>query len=309
MDYINFAHSLDEFQLIPIKRKKLNSAGIGHPGNPNPMGFRKKKNNAKIWIFFIVLLGIYFLAPIRTNILILGTDYLPHRESLSRTDTNLLMTINPLKPYIGMLSIPRDLWVTIPGIGENRINTAFFFAEAELPGTGPVASVEAIQINFGLSIKYYFVIQMEGVVKIIDALGGVEIELPTNMGGLPKGFHSLDGIQALAFVRERYSSDDFSRMNQGQILIIALLKKLISTSGWIRVPLVLVETLRATETNIPWWLVPRLGLAFLRIGPAGIDGRTINRDMVTPFTSSEGAQVLAPKWDVINPVLLEMFGE
>jgi LCP family protein required for cell wall assembly len=303
---------LDEFQPIPIRKRNIiqdNIGDHGYPGRNHPLRTGKRKNNAKRLIFIVILVGIYFLAPLRSNILILGTDYLPHRESLSRTDANILLTVNPLKPYVGMLSIPRDLWVFIPGYGENRINTAYFFAEAGKPGSGPSASLETIQVNFGLSIKYYLVIKMEGVVKIIDAMGGVAVDLPTNMGGLKTGLQHLDGTQALAFARERYTADDFSRMKQGQILIIAIIKKMLSPAGWIRTPLVLVETLRAVETNIPWWLVPRIGFALLRSGASGMDTRTIDREMVTPFVTIAGAQVLAPKWDMINPVLMEMFGQ
>jgi hypothetical protein len=65
---------------------------------------------------------------------------------------------------------------------------------------------------------------------------------------------------------------------------------------------------RAVDTNIPVWLWPRLGLALLRAGPDGIDGRTITREMVTN-TFVGDANVLLPNWDLINPVLLEMFGQ
>jgi LCP family protein required for cell wall assembly len=228
---------------------------------------------------------------------------------LSRTDTNILMTINPLKPYIGMLSIPRDLWVTIPGIGENRINAAFFFAEAEKTGAGPSASVATVRENFGVTINYYAVLKMEGIIKAIDAFGGVTINLADPLGGLPAGENILNGTQALAFARERYSSDDFSRMKQGQILIKAFVSKALSLPGWFRLPLVLFEALRSIDTNVPIWLFPRFGMAFLRSGSNGIDNRVITREMVNPFTTSAGAQVLAPNWQAINPVLMQMFGE
>jgi len=300
---------MNEFQSIPVREKSIGLNSNGGPGNLPLSPQKIHKGHPKVWISLLIIVAIYFLAPLRTNILILGTDYLPHRNTLSRTDTNILVTIIPLKPYVGMLSIPRDLWVTIPNVGENRINTAYFFAEATQTGTGPAASIETIRNNFGITIKYYLVIKMEGVVKIIEALGGVEVDLPAAMGGLPIGTNILDGTQALAFMRERYSSDDFSRMDQGQILIKALIKKILSPSGWIRLPLVAFETLRAIDTNIPWWLVPRLVFAILRSGTKGIDNRIISREMVNPFLTSDGAQVLAPNWKAINPVLLEIFGE
>ena len=270
---------------------------------------RKKNAHLRLSITILIFILAYFLAPLRTNLLILGTDYLPPRDILSRTDTNIVVTVIPLKPYVGILSIPRDLWVVIPGIGENRINTAYFYGEMDQKGSGPEKSIETIRSNFGLTLQYYLVIKMAGFINVIDALGGVVVNLTDPMGGLTAGKHHLDGKEALAFARERYSADDFSRMKQGQILLKALLMKLLSPGGWIRIPAVFVETNKIIDTNVPFWMLPRLGLALIRVGPDGIDNRVITREMVNPFTTSEGAQVLAPNWGKINPVLMEMFGE
>ncbi len=84
-----------------------------------------------------VLLLLYFLFPIRTTILILGIDAREPRSAMGRTDTNILLTIVPLRPTVAMVSIPRDLWVRLPGGEENRINTAHFFAESAQAGQGP----------------------------------------------------------------------------------------------------------------------------------------------------------------------------
>src|SRR5512143_2909425 len=101
-------------------------------------------------LLILIGLGAYFLAPLRTNVLIMGIDRPPEGTAISRTDTLILMTVAPLKPYVGMLSIPRDLWVKIPGVGENRINTAHFFAEAQQKGAGPAAAMQTIRQNFGV---------------------------------------------------------------------------------------------------------------------------------------------------------------
>ena len=296
-----------EFQPIPTD---LQTGEISKNRANNNYSFllkRKQNDHIKIWLLIIILFATYIFAPLRTNILLLGTDYLPPREPLSRTDTIILVTIIPLKPYIGMLSIPRDLWVDIPGFNENRINTAYYFAELAQKGSGPAKVIETIILNFGISLKYYLKINMEGVIGIFDALGGVEVDLPVSMGGLSAGLHSLNGTEALEFARERYSADDFSRMNQGQILIIAFITKLFSLRGWPRIPLVIYQISKSIDTNIPFWLMPRLGLAFLRSGTSGIDNRIITREMVNPYTTNEGAQVLSPNWDLINPVIFEMF--
>jgi anionic cell wall polymer biosynthesis LytR-Cps2A-Psr (LCP) family protein len=110
-------------------------------------------------------------------------------------------------------------------------------------------------------------------------------------------------------VRERYSADDFSRMQQGQILIMASFRKAIQPNNWARLPGAVIALFQVIETNIPVWQWPRLGFAFLRAILFGVDSRTITRDMVIPFQTSGGAQVLAPNWEAINPLLKEMFGE
>jgi polyisoprenyl-teichoic acid--peptidoglycan teichoic acid transferase len=253
--------------------------------------------------------GIYLLAPIRTNILLLGIDRAPDGTDLSRTDTNILVTIIPLQPYVGMLSIPRDLWVNVPGVGENRINTAHFFAENAAPGTGPQATIDTVQQNFGVDVSYYVRIRFDGLQEVVDALGGVDLELDSPTAGYPPGVHHLNGEQALAFVRDRSGTDDFFRMQHGQMFLTQMLKQLVSPASWPRLPGVILAINRSVDTNVPIWHWPRLGLALLRAGSGGIDNRIISRDLVTPFTTPAGAQVLRPEWDRINPVLFEMFGQ
>lgn len=256
-----------------------------------------------------ILLSIYFLAPLRTNVLLLGIDRAPVGSDAARTDTMVLTTILPAKPYVGMLSIPRDLWVAIPGEGENRINAAHFLAEAEKPGTGPEAAKNVVRVNFGVDVDYYVRLRFSGLERFVDALGGVQIVLPAPMSGYEAGSHVLDGTRALAFVRDRAGSDDFARMARGQLFLKAVLKTMARPLTWPRVPLAIPALLRSIDTDIPIWLWPRLGLALLRLGPDGIDARVITREMAHGFTTEAGAQVLAPDWSEINPILLEMFGQ
>jgi len=261
-----------------------------------------------MWLLLLALLLVYFFAPLRTNLLLLGTDDSPGRGSVGRTDTIILISVVPLKPYVGMLSIPRDLWVLVPGIGEQRINTAYFFAEANQPGSGPQAALETIHENFSVSVRYYAVIHMVGLVSAIDTLGGVDINLDSALGGLPPGAHHLDGDQALAFVRDRSAGDDFGRMLRTQVLLSATLREAFTPSAWRTLPQFISTALQTVDTNLPLWQYPRLLFVLLRTVIFGVDSRTITREMVIPFQTSQGAQVLAPNWDVINPVLVEMFG-
>lgn len=261
------------------------------------------------WILLpLILVLLYFFAPLRTNILLLGTDDSPERGSVGRTDTIILATVVPLRPYVGMLSIPRDLWVIVPGVGEQRINTAYFFAESNEAGSGAPAALQTIRDNFGVPVRYYAVIHMIGLTSIIDVLGGVDINLESPVGGYPAGTHHLRGEDALNFVRERSSSDDFSRMVRAQILLSAIVRKTINPSYWMSLPQFVSSLTQVIDTNIPMWQWPRLLFALLRAFIFGIDSQTITREMVVPFQTSQGAQVLAPNWDAIRPLLRRMFG-
>ena len=293
----------------PIDRRRRRQS------NQIPSWMRRRRRPAgcfpvvTLFISCFLILAFYLLAPIRTNVLLLGIDYAPGDSSVGRSDTIILTTFVPLKPYVGMLSIPRDLWVNVPGVGENRINTAHFFAEAQEVGSGPSAAMQTIRQNFGVNVGYYVRIRFNGVREVVNAMGGVDITLSEPAAGYPVGTHHLTGNKALAFARQRMGSDDFFRMEHGQLLIKAIFKQMLNPLKWPRLPGMTIALLRSVDTNIPVWQWPRLGLALLRLGPNGIDNRTITRDMVTPFVTSQGAEVLAPNWELINPVLMEMFSQ
>jgi LCP family protein required for cell wall assembly len=262
------------------------------------------------WIFLLSLLalGLYFFAPAQTTLLVLGVDGGQGRGDLGRSDTIILAGVNPLYPSVNLLSIPRDLWVEQPDGSQNRINTAFFFAEAEQPGSGARAAGQVVYKNFGVPVDYTVVLRMDGLVGIVDALGGVEIVLQAPNAGYPAGTHRLNGEQALAFARNRSGSDDFGRMQQGQILLRAVMREILKPASWPNLPAFYLAVREAAQFDIPVWQWPRLGLALLRAGPAGIETRAIEREMVTPFTTEAGAQVLAPNWGSILPLVRELFG-
>jgi LCP family protein required for cell wall assembly len=286
--------------------------------NPDWVGakMRRPRRPAGWWLSVAMVglilglsVGLYLLAPIRTNILLLGIDRRPGETNASRTDTMILTTVEPLQPYVGMLSIPRDLWVTLPDGSQNRINTAHFFAEAASPGSGPEAAKQVVAQNFGVTVDNYLRLNFAGLRDFVDTLGGVQIDLPQAMSGYSPGRHQLDGEQALAFVRDRAGSDDFARMGRGQLFLRAVLKEMASPATWPHLPVASLALLQSIDSDVPVWQWPRLVFALIRAGPDGIDGRVITRDMAHGFTTDAGAQVLAPDWPRINPVLKDMFNQ
>jgi polyisoprenyl-teichoic acid--peptidoglycan teichoic acid transferase len=259
-------------------------------------------------VFVLILLAAYLFIPARTNVILLGIDDRSPGAAVGRSDTMILVTFQPVRRYLGMLSIPRDLWVQVPGYGENRINTAHFFAEAQQSGSGPQAVKNAIGVNFNVAVQYFVRIRFDNFLAIIDAMGGVVIDLPEPISGYPAGSHSMNSEQALAFIRDRSGADDFSRMRKAQILLRSLAINTISPGNIQHWPEMARIGFSALETDIPVYLWPKLGFNLLVVGVDGIDSRIITREMVQPFVTNQGAQVLEPRWELIQPMILEMFG-
>ena len=91
----------------------------------------------------------------------------------------ILVTVDPNTKTAGMLSIPRDLWVSIPGYDEDRINKAYFLAQRDnYPGSGPALAMRTVQYNLGVPVHFYAQIDFEGFRQIVDTLGGIDIYVP-----------------------------------------------------------------------------------------------------------------------------------
>jgi len=262
-----------------------------------------------IGLILILVVSAYLFFPQRTNILLLGLDYTDSWNDVGRTDTIIMTTFDIPDGYIGLFSIPRDLWVLIPDDGENRINTAHFFAEINQPGSGPDATVSTIENNFGVDMDYFIRIKFQGFRDVVDAMGGLDIELDRPMAGYEAGNYHLTGRKALAFARNRTGSDDFFRMERGQLVLKSIYKQLLHPSKWLKIPGVVSAFSNSIDTNIPAWLWPRLGFTLLRTGIEGIDNRTLSRDLTTPYITENGANILLPRWELINPVLFDIFGQ
>ena len=270
----------------------------------------------------LLLVALLAFPPARTNVLILGTDRRPGEIAPSRTDTVLLVTGDPSKPYMGMLSIPRDLWVRLPDGGENRINAAYHFAELAQPGSGPSAAVSTVQNNFGLPIDGYVLIDFKGFVRLIDAAGGVEINVPeplvdydypTDDYGvttvtIEAGPQRMDGEVALAYARIRHGTNDLQRVNHQQQIVQALLAQLLDPAAIPRYPAVFKVLTRSVESDLALVQLLRLAPTIILVGPAGIHREVLQGEMVQPYTTAQGASVLLPLWEEIRPLLAEMFG-
>ncbi|MHB8088619.1 MAG: LCP family protein [Anaerolineaceae bacterium] len=294
-----------QFESEPITQISPAAVIVG-PANPHESN--TKKPGFWLIILCLILILIFFFTPARETILVLGIDCRPSDSPwLGRSDTMILTTIPPLSPQVSMLSIPRDLWLTIPNHYENRINTAHYFAELEAPGSGMQAAKDAFETNFGIKVNYAVRVKFTGFVDIVDAFGGVTINLPEAMSGLEAGPNHLDGKQALAFVRDRKASDDFFRQERGQLFIASAIKEVLNPLKWPRIPAVLAVAAANIDTDLPIWLWPRTAYALIFSSIKGFNAHTLDRSMVTPWVTDEGAQVLAPNWELMNPLIDGLF--
>jgi LCP family protein required for cell wall assembly len=183
-----------------------------------------------------------WIGATRVTVLIMGLDYRDWEDNQGppRSDTMILLTVDPISRTAGMLSIPRDLWVNIPGMGYNKINTAIRWGDLyKLPGAGPGLAMKTVENFLGVPINFYAVLDFHSFERFIDEIGGVEVDIPEEISVDPLGPHNtvylkpgvqlLDGPVALAYARNRYTAnDDTDRSARQQQVIFAIRDRILS---------------------------------------------------------------------------------
>jgi len=183
----------------------------------------------------------------RVTILVIGLDYgdwSVDRTGPSRSDTMMLLTIDPVSKTAGTLSVPRDMWVNIPGFGFNRINAAYFFGESyKLPGGGPELAMKTVENFLGIDIQYYAQVEFTTFEKMIDTIGGVCLTIPAKITvgrtyehqvDLQPGYQCLDGKSTLGYARARYTEGgDVDRAARQQQVIFAIREKVIDPANFL----------------------------------------------------------------------------
>ncbi|MFQ5885632.1 MAG: LCP family protein [Anaerolineae bacterium] len=256
----------------------------------------------------------------RVNILILGTDRRSEGERAARTDTMMVASLDPVAKRAVILSIPRDLWVFIPGYGEGRINTAHFYGE--LNGQGPALAKETVEANLGIPIDYYVRLDFEGFKEIVDTLGGVSIDVeapirddmfPDDNYGyrtiyIPAGRQEMDGEMLLQYVRTRHGGNDFERMRRQQQALRALAQRALDLNLLPRLPALINTALDAISSDIQPLEILALANLGSQIGLDGLEMKAIDESLTTPFMTLDGAQILLPYKARIEALLEELFG-
>ena len=255
------------------------------------------------------------------NILVLGLDRRQQETGPSRSDVIMLIHLDAHEERVRLLSIPRDLYVEIPDHGQGRINTAHFWGELETAGGGPARVVQVINQNFGLPVHGYFRFDFQGFVKVVDALGGIYVEVPSDIHdndfptddfgymslAIPAGRQKMDGEMALAYVRTRHGSSDFDRVRRQQQVTEALLRRAASPPGWLCLPAALKAVQASVDTDLRLDKVLFWALFAVRSDLDPQDSIVLDETMTFPWTTEQGSQVLLPDWNRILP-LMRRFG-
>jgi LCP family protein required for cell wall assembly len=264
----------------------------------------------------------------RVNILVMGLDSRDWEAGVDypRSDTMILVTLDPASMTAAMLSIPRDLWVDIPGFGYAKINTAYYNGEAaKLPGGGPELAMKTVEDFLGIKVHYYAQIDFNTLVQFIDFLDGIRIDVPENLklttviGSdkplyLKKGDHvTLNGQEVLAYVRYRHSGGgDFGRSRRQQLIMLAIRDKLVEPYWQARIlanaPQIYEIFSQGIRTNMTFDEIMQLGLLAKDIQVENIrQGAITPPDMVTLEKSPDGLDILKPITANIRKLRDEIF--
>ncbi|MFA4931139.1 MAG: LCP family protein [Patescibacteria group bacterium] len=172
----------------------------------------------------------------RVNVLVVGVAG-GDNVAPDLTDTVIFASVNIKEKKVSMFSIPRDLYLEIPGFGYNKINSAYSLGKNyQVAGGGMGTLIDTVKVVTGQDIDYYVKIDFDGFVQAVDALGGIDVVVdediydylyPDEMGGyelfaLDAGPQHLDGVTALKFVRSRQTTSDFDRAKRQQKALVAM---------------------------------------------------------------------------------------
>ncbi len=175
--------------------------------------------------------------PNQTNWLLLGSDR-RQGDTGYRTDTIILLTLNSKSGTAAMTSFPRDLWVYIPGYGEERINTAFYRGGFKMLAA-------TMQHNFGVKPTGYVLIDFSDFKQLIDGLGGLDVDVTTELTAkkqgqgyvtIKKGVNHMNADKVLWYVRSRKTTNDFARNRRQQEVIMAIINKFLSMDALSKAP-------------------------------------------------------------------------
>ena len=202
-------------------------------------------------------------------------------ESQQRSDSLIVARVDPQKKKVEMISIPRDSRVNIPGYGLTKVNAAATYG-------GPALVIKTVKELTGLPITHYINLDFFGFRDIVDAMGGVWLNIPQKIydrdasafgaafATIPKGYQKLDGRLALTFVRARhaFAAGDYARMDDQQTFIKALAKQTLTVSNVFKAPAIISAVASHLDTDMSLNDLANLVMQFKGMPANGIDSAT-----------------------------------
>ncbi len=254
--------------------------------------------------------GISFASDVM-NILLVGSDARPGLTG-TRTDAIMILSLNPTAGTATLLSIPRDLYVYIPGWNVNRINAAYSRGGISLLST-------TIRYNFGIAIDRWVMVNFNGFKAVVDHFGGIDVYVnrslqdrcgSTNYSYSPGTYH-MNGADALCYVRMRYTTSDIDRMRRQQEVMLAFFNKVISIDGLAQIPEFYGQLSSYIQSNVGLAdIVAHLPLAVtIASDTSRIRRFAVDSGKYTNYTIPySGAAVLLPIRSAIQAMLRSAFG-
>lgn len=246
----------------------------------------------------------------QVNILLLGSDERPNGGY--RTDTIILMNINPKSGKASIVSFPRDLYLLLPDYGYERINTSQEFGGFEL-------TQKTFEYNFGIHPDYYVIVNFNGFKNIINILGGIDVnsaeplydrcDIPGNPNkycGIDAGVNHFDGEMALWYSRSRYSTSDADRMRRCQEVIIGIFNAMMSRDAVSHGAELYQELRNSVDTNLDLEaMIKILPVANLVSQPGNFRQFIIGPDQTNVWIPPSGAYLLQPIPEAIRSLLMD----
>lgn len=245
----------------------------------------------------------------RVNVLIMGIDRRPKESCPCRTDTMMLATLDPRTLTGAVLTIPRDLYVSIPGVGNDRINTANAYGDSrKLPGGGPALAEKTVEQTLGRPVHHYIIVDFAGFRKIVDQLNGIDIVVPKAIDDplypddrygyrpiyIPAGNVHMNGELALEYARTRHADSDFGRMKRQVQVLLAIRQKALQLNVLPQLPGLLQTLWGTVQTDMTPQDVIALAAIASMVKTENIKSASIDDTMTTNYRTSAGAAVLQP---------------
>ncbi|MFL5758787.1 MAG: LCP family protein [Thermomicrobiales bacterium] len=259
----------------------------------------------------------------RVTILLLGVDR--RTDEPARTDTMILVNIDPQTKKAGMISLPRDMKVFVPGYGVHKINAAYAFGDANKDkeqGGGPGLTIRTVEANFGIRINYFAEVDFQGFINIVNTVGGVTVDVPYPIKDdaypasgdnymrvyFPAGWQHMNGERALEYARTRHDDGDGHRNLRQQQVLLALRQQAVSLDLLPKAQDLLRQVGKSFRTDLSPTQVLQLGRLASQISTDNIAQYSLESSL-TAEELPDQPYFLVPDWQAVGEIMSDFTGQ